>query len=76
MAFEDLVFKSKAQAEKLREVFAERYGKELGAKKYAQVEKRSPKMVDLPDRIEPIAKLYSGKKPNISRKYGKKWRGI
>ena len=75
MPFEEVEFKSKAQAEKLREVFAARYGKEEGLKKWNQVRARSTRIEDLPERVESPSKLYAPKRADLSRKYGKRWRG-
>lgn len=72
---EDLVFKSKAQADRLRVEFIERYGEKDGQVKFEQIEKRSPKYEDLPEKLVTSFK-HAKKFPNISRKFGKKWRGI
>lgn len=75
MPFDDLEFKSKAQAEKLREVFAKRYGDEDGLKKWEEVASKSPSLEDLPERVEKeIKPLYKKKKVSVSRKFGKRWR--
>jgi len=72
---EDLVFKSKAQAQKLRQVFLDRYGPEAGLKKYEEIERRSPKLEDLPDTS--VTGFHHAKKAsNVSRKFGGQWRGI
>ncbi len=72
---EDLVFKSKAQAEKLRQVFVDRYGESDGLKRFKEIEKRSPKLEDLPDKV--VTGFHHPKKAaNPSRKFGGRWRGI
>lgn len=72
---EDLVFKSKAQADRLRVEFIERYGEKDGLLKFGEIERRSPHYEDLPEKI-PQSFKHPKKAPNISRKLGKKWRGI
>lgn len=75
MSREDLVFKSKAQADRLRVEFIDRLGKEEGERKFLEIERRSPKYEDLPDKITTTF-THAKKAPNLARKFGKRWRGI
>ncbi len=75
MPYKELVLKSKAQAEKLRQEFTDRYGKEEGEKKFREVEARSPKIEDLPERV-PVSFHHSKRRINLSRKFGGHWRGV
>ncbi len=71
---EPLVFKSKAQADRLRSEFIDRYGEEDGLKMFSKIEQRSIKYEDLPDKLESFK--HPKKKPNITRKLGRSWRGV
>lgn len=75
MPHAELVFKSKRQADKLHQVFIERYGLADGNKKFEEISKRSPKFNDLPDNVTPKVKAPL-KRGNISRRFNRRWRGV
>lgn len=64
-------FVSKHQAERLKIVFAERFGNEKGLEKWEQVKKRTTNFDELPDKIPSIKEQMDKYKKKRVNPFGK-----